>query len=90
MNKHKIDYIKDILYSGGTISQLEAYKLVDDDGFPIPHTRLSDAIFKMRASGIEVESLTPEEANKRLGFHKYNKGQYTVYALKEDKENGGR
>lgn len=89
MRKNKIDYIKDILYSGGTISQLEAYKLVDDDGFPIPHTRLSDAIFKMRASGIEVESLTPEEANKRLGYHKYDKGQYTVYALKDEK-NGGR
>lgn len=90
MNKHKIDYIKDILYSGGTISQLEAVDLIDEDGHKIPYMRLSDAAHKMKKRGIEVESLTPDEANKRLGFHKYNKGQYTVYALKEDKENGGR
>lgn len=90
MNKHKIDYIKDILFSGDTISQLEAYKLVDEDGHPIPYTRLSDVAHKLKKRGLEVESLTPEEANKRLGYHKYNKGQYTVYALKEEKENGGR
>lgn len=82
MRKTKTDYIKDILNSGDTISQLEAYKLVDDDGFPIPCTRLSAVIFLMRANGADIESLTPEEANKRLGYHRYNKGTYKVYALK--------
>lgn len=86
MRKNKIDYIKDILYSGGTISQLEAYALVDEDGHPIPYTRLSDVAHKLKKRGFEVESLTPDEANKRLGYHRYSRGQYTVYALKEEKK----
>lgn len=84
--KTKADYIRNILLSGDTISQLEAYNLKDDNGRLIPHTRLSGVIFRLREEGWNISSLTPKEANARLGYHRYDDGDYTVYVL----EKGGQ
>ena len=85
--KTKEDYIRNILLSGDTISQMEAYELKDDNGKPIRHTRLSGVICRLRNDkGWNISSLTPKEANARLGYHRYDDGDYTVYVL----EKGGQ
>lgn len=86
MKETKISLVREILESGDTLSQLEAYKITRSDGRPAPVTRLSAVIKDLRERyGLDIETMTWEDANKWLCVHRYDKSDadnYAVYRLR--------
>lgn len=83
MKETKISLVREILESGDTLSQLEAYKITHSDGRPAPVTRLSAVVKELcDRYGLEIETMKPADANKWLGVHRYDGNGYSVYRLR--------
>lgn len=84
MKKSKIEYTREMLLSGEMVTIMDAINQVDEKGRHIPYTRLSSVVWDLREKGFNIITLTPKEANARLGYHKYAEGNYGVYLYEKE------